>query len=189
MPAPFYRQTLASSITSGALFNTYTTAKSVLNVDDVFPMPANYIRQFNKFKIRVWGGLSNIVTTPGTVTFQSVWNGVAAWSSGALQLATTANTLTPFVVDTIIRVATVGSGTSATLIGGGFAGSLAIQLGAGVADPTVTDSFLMVPAGSPAAGTGFASNAAFNVDFFVGFSISAAGNGVQIYDYTFDQIY
>lgn len=189
MPAPYYVQTLASQITNGTLFNTFTTAKSILNVDDVFPMPANYIRQYSKFRIRAWGGLSNIVTTPGTVTFSSMWNGVAAWSSGALQMSTTANTLSPFILEAVIRVASVGASTSATLIGGGWVSALNLQLGSGVANPTVTDSILMVPAGSPAAGTGFASNAAFNIDLFAAFSISNAGNGVQLYDYTLEQLY
>jgi hypothetical protein len=188
MGAPFYSQVLASQRAAGTLFNTYTTAKSVLNVTELVPFPGNYLQQGSKLRVRAWGGLSNIVTTPGTVTFQIMMGAIAAWSSGALQLSTTANTLSPFLLEAVIRLDTAGSGTAAKFIGGGKVEALNVQLGAGVANPTVTDSVCMAPAGAPAVGTGFDSTISDILDFFVGFSISNAGNGVQLYDYTVEQL-
>ena len=187
MAAPYFSQVLASQRANGTLFNTYTTAVTVLNPSDLLPIPANYIQVGSKFRIRAWGGLSNIVTTPGTVTFQNVLNGVAVWSSGALQMPNVANTLSPFLCESVIRCSAVGNGTTATFIGGGTVIGLTVLLAAG-ADPTVTDTTLLVPAGAPGNGTGFNSAATANLDFFVGFSISNAGNGVQLYDYTVEQL-
>jgi hypothetical protein len=184
----FAHQTLASSTAQATLFNTYTTAKSVINASDVFTLPANYVRVGSMFHLRAWGALSNIVTPAGTITFQVELGGtVAAWSSGSLQLSSTANTLTPFELDILLAVKTIGSGTAATLIGGGRITALNLEIAAAV-NPTVTDTTLMVPAGTPAAGTGWDSTLKQTWDLWVGFSTSNAGNGVQIANYLVDQV-
>jgi hypothetical protein len=184
---PQFPQVLASQIANGTLFNTYTTAKSVINVTELVPMPGNYLRPGSKFRIRVWGALSNIVTTPGTVTFQIMIGTIVVWTSGAIQMTTTANTLTPFTLEVEIRLATAGSGTSAAFIGGGKLSALNLSIGSG-ANPTVTDTIIMVPTTAPANGTGFDSTISDILDFWVGFSISNAGNGVQVYDYLVEQL-
>lgn len=186
--AAVYSQVLTSQRAAGTLFNTYTTAKSVLNVTELLPLPGNTLTVGSKLRIRVWGGLSNIVTTPGTVTFQVMMGNIVVWSSGALQMATTANTLSPFMLDLVVRLDSAGATTAAKFIGGGKLEALNLQLGAGAANGTVTDSILMAPAGAPAVGTGFDSTIANILDFWVGFSISNAGNGVQLYDYTVEQL-
>src|ERR1700729_1637498 len=104
MAAPFFVQTLASQKTNGTLFNTYTTAKSVLNVTELVNMPGNYLQLGSKLRVKAWGGLSNIVTTPGTVTFQIMMGSIVAFTSGALQMTTTANTLAPFRLEATLRV-------------------------------------------------------------------------------------
>ena len=188
MAAPFFSQVLASQRAAGTPFNTYTTAKSVLNVTELLPIPGNYLQQGSKLRIRAWGALSNIVTTPGTVTFQIMMGAIVVWTSGALQLSTTANVLQPFELEVVLRLDTAGSGTAAKFMGGGKVVSLGLQLGAGVANPTVTDSVLSTPAAAPAVGTGFDSTITDILDFWAGFSISNAGNGVQLYDYTVEQL-
>lgn len=184
---PYYVQTLASQKANGTLFNTYTTAKSVLNVGDLTPIPGNYFQIGSKIRVRAFGGLSNIVTTPGTVTFQVNMGAVAILSSGALQMTTTANTLSPFRLEMWLRMQTVGSGTAATWIGGGVISALNLSLSAG-ANPTLTDAILAAPAGAPAVGSGYDSTTQQVLDFFVGFSISNAFNGVQLYDYDVEQL-
>ena len=186
--SPVYSQVLTSQKAAGTLFNTYTTAKSVLNVTELVPLAGNTLTTGSKLRVRVWGGLSNIVTTPGTVTFQIMMGSIVVWTSGALQLSTTANTLSPFLLEAILRLDSMGATTAAKFIGGGKVEALNVQLGAGVANPTVTDSVCMTPAGAPAVGTGFDSTISNILDFWVGFSISNAGNGVQVYDYTVEQL-
>jgi hypothetical protein len=187
MPAPYFTQTLASQQAAGTLFNTYTTAKTVLNQTELVPLPGNYLRVGSKFRIRMWGGLSNLVTTPGTVTFQIMMGSIAVWTSGAIQLTTTANTLTPVNLETTIRLDSTGTGTAAKFIGGGRISALNLTIGSG-ANPTVTDTVNDVPIGAPAVGTGFDSTISNILDFFVGFSISNAANGIQLYDYTVEQL-
>lgn len=191
-PAPFYTQVLASQRAVGTLFNTFTTAKTVLNPTEIVPLPPNYLQVGSKLRIRAWGGLSNIVTTPGTVTFQvmigPVGAPIVAWTSGAIQLSTTANVLQPFELDIVLRVDTAGSGTTAKVIGGGFVRGLVPQLGAGTTNPTVTDSTVATPQTAPAVGTGFDSTVTTILDFWAGFSISNAGNGIQLYDYIVEQL-
>ena len=173
---------LASQTAAGTLFNTYTTAKTVLNQTELIPFAANSLKVGSRFRIRVWGGLSNIVTTPGTVTFQIMMGSIVVWTSGAIQMSTTAHTLIPFELEVELRLDTIGTGTTAKFIGGGKLNGIMFTVGAGADSTTVIGAF-PVPATAPAVGTGFDSTIANNLDFWVGFSISNSGNGVQLYDY------
>ena len=191
MAAPYFVQTLVAQKLNGALFNTYTTAKSVLNQTELLQIPGGYLQIGSTLRIRVFAGLSNIVTTPGTVTFQSMLGPsgtIVAWTSGTIQMSTTANTLLPINLELYLRLQTAGTITSAAWLGGGTLTGLNVQLGSGVANGSVTDSALMVPATSPAVGTGFDSTVTNLLDFYVGFSTSNAGNGIQIYNYTVEQL-
>jgi hypothetical protein len=171
-------QVISSEPSTGSAFGTFTTAKRVINGDCAMPFPGNYFKLGARFKYQVRGALSNVVTTPGTVTFQIMMGSVAtpiiAWTSGALTLNATARTNLPFTLDVDLRVATVGPTTSATFIGMGTFGGVHL---------TNTDQTIQVPTTAPAAGTGWDSeSSAGNVlDFYVGFSNSQAGNNVTIY--------
>lgn len=169
---PSFVQCLTSQRTAGTLYNTYTTAKSVINPTEVVPLPANYLAVGNQLTFRVFGGLSNVVTATPTFTFQVMIGSVVAWSSGALTTNASANTLLPFRLDLDLRVDSEGSGTSAKLIGGGR-----------ITCAALANTTAVVPVTSPAVGTGFDSTAAANLDFWVGISASNAGNGIQIYNY------
>jgi hypothetical protein len=188
MSAPFYPVVLTSQRAAGALFNTYTTAKSVLNSTELVPIPGNYLAQGSKLRVRAWGGLSNLVTTPGTVTFQIMMGSIVAWTSGAMQMIATAETLAPFLLEVVLRLDSAGSGTAAKFMGGGFLQALNITLTAGSTVPTTVEGAFAAPATAPTVGTGFDSTITDILDFWVGFSISNAANGVQLYDYTVEQL-
>jgi hypothetical protein len=176
--SPYFLQNLTRSTTAATLQNTYTTAKSVINATEVIGLPVNYFAVGTALKIKVRGGLSNIVTTPGTITFQVMIGSVVAWTSGALTINGTARTLLPFTLDLDLYVRTIGATTTATLLGmGTFSG---VHL-------TNTDATINVPVTAPAAGTGFDSTAAANLDFWAGISVSNAGNGIQVQHYSVDQ--
>jgi len=192
MPAPFYSQVLASQTKVGTLLNTYTTAKTIINPNEIVALPPNYLALGSKLRIRAWGGLSNLVTTPGTVTFQlmigPVGAPIIAWTSGALQMIATAETLEPFTLEIVVRLDSSGSGTAAKFIGGGFIDAQNLTLTAGTAAPTTFVGAYPAPATAPAVGTGFDSTVTNILDFWAGFSISNAANGVQLYDYTVEQL-
>jgi hypothetical protein len=188
MGPPVYTQTLVSQRAAGTLFNTYTTAKSILNVTELYPLLGNTLAVGSKLRIRAMMGLSDIGTTSGTVVFQVMMGAIAVWSSGLVQMSTTANVLLPVELEVNMRLDSAGSGTAAKFMSTGKIIGLPVQLGAGAANGAVTDSALVLPITSPAVGTGFDSTITDILDFFVGFSISGAGNGVQLQDYTVEQL-
>jgi hypothetical protein len=184
---PSFMQVLTAQSVVGTLFNTFTTAKTVINQTDLVPLPVNYLQVGSKFRIKAAGGLSNIVTTPGTVTFQIMVGAIVVWTSGAIQMTTTAHTLAPFKLEVDLRLDAIGTGTTAKFLGMGTLSGIGFTVGAGADSTTVVGNF-PVPATAPAVGTGFDSTIANNLDFWTGFSISNAGNGVQLYDYSVEQM-
>jgi hypothetical protein len=194
MAAPFYVAVLASNRANGSAFNTFTTAKSVINAADLVQLPINALYVGAKFRVRVAGILSCVGTTSGTVTFQVMFGSVVAWTSGAIQMTTTAEATLPFVLEVVLRVTAVDTGTgqtpvtAATILGQGYASCLILQLGAGAAAGAVTTSIINVPETSPANGTAFASSTTENLDFWTGFSISNASNGITVNDYVVEQL-
>jgi len=179
---------LASSKAAGTLFNTYTTAKTVLNPQDLYTFLANYIKTGKRFRVTVRGAVSNIVTTPGTITFQIMLGSIVVWTSGAIQLNATAHTTLPFKLVVDLECRSDGSGTSATFMGMGDLAGIMFTLTAAQVDAVNTPGLFPVPATAPAVGTGFDSTINNILDFWVGFSISNAGNGVQVQEYMVEDL-
>lgn len=177
-----WMELLAKQNASGTLFTTYTTSKTVINPDALWSMPANYLDVGRRFLISVQGGISNIVTTPGTITCEVKIGSVVAFTTGAMQLSTTAHTTIPFWLDIYLTCQVIGSGTTAKFMGQGIMQSQTVNATA-VADGTQTHTTLLAPNTAPALGTGFDSTVANTWDFWTGFSISNAGNGIQVQQY------
>lgn len=178
-----WQETLVTSTAAGTAFNTYTTAKTVLPTGCLVTLPANWFYVGRTLRITVQGSISNIVTTPGTITLQHNLGSVAAFSTGAIQLNATAHTTLPFELVTTLTCRAVGSGTSANLMGIGHLRGVMFTKTAGQVDQVNVGDSIMVPQTAPAVGTGFDSTAAQTLDFFAGFSISNAGNQIQIQNY------
>lgn len=183
-----YEETLVSQKIAGTLYNTYTTAKTVIPAQCLYQFPVNYFVEGKTFHITVIGGLSNIVTTPGTVTFSCMLGSVVVFTTGAIQLNATAHTLLPFWLEIYLTCRATGSSTSANLIGMGRLQGIAPTLTAGQVDEVNGGGVFSVPATAPAVGTGFDSSATQVLDFFAGFSISNAGNGVQVHQYVVESL-
>lgn len=181
-----WQETLVAAQVAGTNFTTYTTAKTVLPVGALVTLPANWWYVGRSMRITVAGGLSNIVTTPGTCTMQVMQGSVVAFTTGAMQLSTTAHTNLPFWAQFLLTCRAVGSGTSANLMGQATIFSQAINISG--ADATTGHSLLMGPNTAPAVGTGFDSTAAQTLDFFTGFSVSNAGNGIQVMQYVVESL-
>jgi hypothetical protein len=183
-----YSNILTTQSAAGTLFNTYTAAKTVINATNLVQLPPNYLYVGKKLRVTVRGGLSNIVTTPGTVTFQIMMGNIVAWTSGAVQLNATAHTLLPFTLSVDLRCDSIGSGVTAKFMGMGTLQGIHFTLTAGQVDNVNAPGAFAVPATAPAVGTGFDSTIANLLDFWTAFSISNAGNGVQVYDYTVEEL-
>lgn len=185
MPKQAWQETLVNQIAAGTLFNTYTTSKSVINAQSLYSLYPGFWTIGRMVRIAVVGAISNIVTTPGTVTFEVKLGptaNIVAFTTGAMQMSTTAHTTLPFWLDILLTCRAVGASTSANLIGQGIMSSQTVAATA-VADSTSSHTSLMCPNTAPAVGTGFDSTVTNLLDLWVGFSISNAGNGVQIQQY------
>lgn len=181
-----YVECVATARVSGALFATYTTAKSVIDPTGLWTMPANYLYVGRKIRVRVAGAISNIVTTPGTMNFQLKIGSVAAFDSGAIQLNATAHTTLPFFLDLSLVCQVVGSATTAKLLGVGTAEGIMFTRTAGQTDDAQGMQTILVPQTNPVQGTGFDSTISNIIDLWAGFSISAGGNGVRVDEYSLE---
>jgi hypothetical protein len=179
-----YGQCLVTQQAAGTLFNTYTTAKTVINPQALYVLPAGALYIGKQWLIKVVGAISNIVTTPGTINFQIKMGSVVAFDTGAIQLNATAHTTLPFWLDILLTCRSVGNGTNAAFMGQGNITGKMVTATAGQTDSAQDMPTLMCPATAPANGTGFDSTVANIVDLWAGFSISNAGNGVQIQQYS-----
>jgi hypothetical protein len=189
MPNQSWYQNMVSQRTAGTLFNTYTTAKTIINQQDLFGFYANQIQLGFRLRIHAAYAISNIVTTPGTITFQVMLGSIAAWTSGAVQLNATAHTLLPATldVDLVCQLTnTAVGGAVAKFMGVGRVAGVMFTKTAAQTDDAQADPVIMVPATAPALGTAFDSTISQILDHWVGFSISNAGNGIQITDYSVD---
>lgn len=181
-----WQEALTTQVAVGTLLNTYTTAKSVINPQALVVLPAGYFYIGKTLRIKVQGGISNIITTPGTITFQIQLGptaNIVAFTSGAIQLNAAAHTTLPFDLEIILTCRAVGSGTAANLMGMARLNGVMFTLTAGQVDGVNSSATMNVPATAPAVGTGFDSTVANILDFWTGFSISNAGNGIQVQNY------
>lgn len=186
-----WAQNLSSQRSAGVLYNTYTTAKSVINQSNLYGLYANFFKIGNKLRVTVHMAISNIVTTPGTVTFQLMFGTVVVWTSGAVQLNATAHTLLPakLVIDLTLQLenTTVG-GAVAKFMGQGVLTGVMFTKTAGQTDSVQGDQVIMVPGTAPALGTAFDGTISQNMDFWAGFSISSSGNGIQVAQYDVEEL-
>jgi hypothetical protein len=183
-----WSNTLTFQTAVGTLFNTFTVAKSVINATNLVALLPNTLYVGKKYRVTVRGALSNIVTTPGTVTFQIMMGAIVVWTSGPIQLNATAHTLLPFNLVVDLRCDSIGAGVAAKFLGMGILQGIQFTLTAGQVDAVNTAGAFAVPATAPAVGTGFDSTIQNLLDFWTGFSISNAGNGVQLYDYMVEEL-
>lgn len=183
-----YVETVAWQRASGTLFNTYTTAKRVILDTAIWSVPPNYLQPGRKLRVRVFGALSNIVTTPGLFSLQfrlgTIAAPIAAFDTGNIQLNATAHTTLPFFCDLIIVVQVEGITTTGKLMGLATIEGIMVTRTAGQVDDAQGVQGILAPATAPAQGTGYDSTINNFADVANGFTISNAGNGIQIHAYS-----
>jgi hypothetical protein len=112
-------ETISSSITDATQISN-TVTETIMVPDTTFP--ANYFAQGTTLRGRVVGVCSNVVTTPGTLTYRirmgtTTLSATAVVASRALGLDTTAQTNAPFRLDFEIVCRTVGASGTVLLAG------------------------------------------------------------------------
>lgn len=129
-------------------------------------------------KVVVAGRLSNIVTTPGTLTLDMTFAAVQVWNSGAIQLSAVAHTTLPFLLELWLTCRSIGGGTAATVMAAGRMQSQCIIPAIGVVDAG-SHNCLNVPNVTPVVSTGFDSTILNQIDIFGTFSLNNA-NAIAI---------
>jgi hypothetical protein len=190
-----WAETLVAINAAGTLYNTYTTAKSMLTSatstaasSGLITLPANFFQLGKQLHIFGVAGVSNRVTGPDTFTAQVMVGSVIAFTSGVINLTTTAHTLIPCWFDILLTCRSIGNGTLATLMGQSKWNGQMIAQAASLADNAGGTGNAMAPNTAPAVGTGFDSTVSNTLDFFVAQSVSNAGNGFQMQQYTVEAL-
>lgn len=160
---------------------TGTAAATLLPTSAKAVLPANYFTIGRTLRINAWGRISNIVTTPGTLTLDFRLNNGLVFASGAIPLNVVAKTNVSWRVILMLTCRSIGSGSLATLMGqGDFTSESVVSSVAGTAND------VMLPASAPAVGTGFDSTAAQVCDMQATFSLT--GNSIQLHQYTLESM-
>ena len=143
-------------------------------------------RPGKQIRFLVNGSISNIVTTPGTLTLDITFAAVQVWNSGAIQLSAVAHTTLPFWLEVTMTCAAIGSGTTATVKSAGLMCSQCIIPAIGVVDAG-SHNTLIVPNVTPVVSTGFDSTILNAIDIFGTFSLSNA-NAIQIHQFAIQEM-
>src|SRR5713101_5196271 len=119
MPAG-YRSLLIGQQADGTA-GTSTTENSLLIGQAKLTLPANFIDQIGKkFYITAHGRISNIVTTPGTLTWKVKFGSIAVATSAALQLNAVAKTNVFWWMEWLLVARAIGITTTANFMHNGF---------------------------------------------------------------------
>jgi hypothetical protein len=177
---PALVQSLISSQGDGSALSNSGVATSILPAHAKLTLPANYLDYIGRrIKVHAQGNISNIVTTPGTLTLDLRLGATVVFNGGAMQLSTTAHTTVPWWWDVELTLRAVGS--SANFMGQGKFTSQAANISS--SDPTTGHSTLLTPNTTPAVGSNFDSTTALVLDLFATFSIANAGNAIAVNQY------
>lgn len=182
LDTPRTQPPIALSVAGPAL-NTSIVATSILPAAAKAVLPPGFMTVGKMLRLRAAGVLSNIVTTPGTLTLDVRFGNVIVFNGGAVALNAAAKVNVSFWLDLMLTCRAAGAGTAANLIGVGTLTSESV-VGA-VAGTTVAAA---LPASAPAVGTGFDSTIAQTVDLFATFSISNVGNAIQVHEYSLEAV-
>lgn len=178
---------LASQQADGAALNTSTSETSILLPQARATIGANFLEQPGQaLRLRAMGRISNIVTTPGTLTLKVKFGSIAVASSGALALNIVAKTNVTWILDWDLVVRTVGNGTVATLMHSGQ-----LQTESNIGSPAAAAggaSSAIIPLSAPAVGTGFDSTVANQIDLTAQWSVSNAANSIQCHTFKLESL-
>ncbi len=178
-----WQETLVSAQVDGTALNTSTTPTSILPAASKLTLPANYFAIGRVLRLTAMGRMSNIVTTPGTLTLDVRFGSTVVFNGGAFSLNAVAKTNVGWRLVALLTCRAIGSGSTANLLGqGDFTSESVVGSAAGVAND------VLLPATAPAVGTGFDSTAAQVVDLFAAFSISNAANSIQLHQYILESV-
>lgn len=180
-----WQETLITATADGTALTASTTPTSILPIAAKLTLPANYFYIGRVLRLTAFGRISNIVTTPGTLTLDVRFGAVVVANGGAISLNVVAKTNVPFMLQWVLTCRATGSGTSANMMPQGTFQSESV-VGA-AANTAGGNGSLLIPVGAPVVGTGFDSTASQTVDMFGTWSLSNA-NSIQVHQYALESL-
>lgn len=118
MPNPYVSPLLVDIADGAQILNT--TTETIIAPDFTFAAGDPRLYQGAAFNIRCWFDVSNVVTTPGTLTLRVRWGGVAGTilaTTGAITLSSTARSNYTGSLDADLVWRSIGSAGSAFCMG------------------------------------------------------------------------
>lgn len=179
-------ETLITAQIDGTALASSTSATSILPPAAIYTLPANYFEIGRAIRIKAHGRISNIVTTPGTLTLDVRFGAVIVANGGTMALNTTAKTNVPWMLEWTLTCRSIGASTSATMMHQGRWTSESV-IGSALPSAGGAGTHLL-PNATPAVGTGFASTSSQTVDLFAKWSVSDSGNSIQLHGYTLEAL-
>jgi len=188
MPGQSWVEKLISQNVDGAALTASTTPTSILHATAKLPLPPHFFRIGKRLRVTASGRVSNIVTTPGTLTLDlrmGPTSNIVVCNGGAMSLNVVAKTNVPWELEWKLTCRAVGNSTNANLMHQGFWTSESVI---GSPLPTVGGAGThMLPNATPAVGTGFDSTVSMIVDLFATWSLSNA-NSIQVHQFMIEDL-
>lgn len=175
-----WQETLIAAQVDGSQLSNSTTPTSLLPSQAKLTVPANYFNDIGKtLRITAAGRISNVVTTPGTLTLDLRLSGTVVFNGGAMQLSTTAHTNVPW--EWIVCMTLRASGSTANFMGQSIFFSQAANIS--TFDSTSTHAHLMAPNTAPAVGTSFDATTTLQLDMFGTFSVNTSPTNLTLHQF------
>lgn len=178
-----WKEIIAVAQTDGSALASSTSETTLLPAAAKVTLLQDYFDKLGKtLFVHATGRMSTVVTTPGTMTFRFKLGSAAVFNSGAIALNVTAQTNAAWDLWLKLVLRSIGSGTSATILGVGRFSSRALIGSAAAAAGGV--GVIVLPDTAPAVGTGFDSTIANQSDLTAQWSVNNAANSIQLHQYS-----
>lgn len=190
MSAQTWQETLIWAVSDGTALTNTVTATSLLPAHAKFTAPANFFNSVGKtLRVTAKGRISNLVTTPGTLTLDvRAGASTVLFNGGAMQLNAVAKTNVTFWFEAEMVLRTLGNGAASNFLGiGQFSSEALVGAGTGAAGST-TNGSLNLPATAPAVGSNFDVATANVIDLFGTFSVANAANSITVHTFKLESL-
>lgn len=178
-----FRERILEVAEDGSALASSTTATSILpSLRKVAALPIGYYDRIGRpVSFEFSGRISNIVTTPGTLTLDLRFGSTTVFSSGAMALNIVAKTDVHWVLRGELICRAIGASTSTTLFPKGCQFVSNSVIGAAAVTAGGAGIHQLPYNAAPAVGTGFDNGASQVIDLFATWSVSNAGNSIQLH--------
>jgi len=184
MSAQTWQETMVWAIADGTALTASTTRTSIIPAAAKWTAPANFFNFVGKtIRVTAKGRMSNVVTTPGTLTLDIGIGATNLFTSGAISLNTTAKTNVTFWFEAELVLRTLGNGTASNFMG---IAQMSSESMLGTAANTYATTYNL-PTTSPVVGGNFDAGTANVWDLFATWSLNNA-NSIQVHTFKIESM-